>query len=118
MAPKRGMRGRATGRYSRAMEAVQPRRSRTAAAILLGLILFPLCAVPLYTIGHIADDFDANGGLFALGQLLGVLGPAVAASVMAHYWAGWRWLPAAFLGIACWFVCGAVLMVTFVALGS
>jgi len=98
------------------MEAAQPRRSRTVTAIVLGLILFPLCAVPLYTIGHIADDFDANGGPFALGQFLGVLGPAVAASVMAHYWAGWRWLPAALLGIASWFVCGAVLLVTFVAL--
>jgi hypothetical protein len=100
------------------MEAVQPRRSRTVTAIVLGLILFPLCAVPLYTIGHIADDLDANGGPFALGQLLGVLGPAVAASVMAHYWARWRWLPAVLLGIASWFVCGAVLLVTFVALGA
>jgi hypothetical protein len=95
------------------MEAAQHGRSRTATAIVLGLIVFPLCAVPLYAIGHIADDFDANGG-FALGQALGVVVPAVAASCVARFWASWRWLPAVLLGIGSWFACGAVLLAAFV----
>jgi hypothetical protein len=112
-APK-GVCGRAAGRYGQAMEAAHPKRSRTVTAIVLALVLFPLCAVPLYAMGHIADDFDANGGLFSLGQVLGVVVPAVAAGCVARFWAGWRWPPAVLLGIASWFVCGAALLVAFV----
>jgi hypothetical protein len=105
--------GKAARRYGGAMEAAQPGRSRTATAIVLGLVLFPLCAVPLYAIGHVADDFDANGG-FALGQVLGVVVPAVAAGCVARFWASWRWLPAVLLGIGTWFACVAVLLAVFV----
>jgi hypothetical protein len=98
------------------MEAANPGQSRTGAAILVGLVLFPLCAVPLYALGHWADDFDANGGAFSLGQFLGVVVPAVAACCVARFGAGWRWLHAALLGIASWFVCGAALLVAFVVL--
>jgi hypothetical protein len=97
------------------VEAVQPRRSRTVTAIVLGLILFPLCAVPLYMLGHIADNYDSSGGV-PLGLWVGGLLPPVVAGWLARSWAGWRWLPAVLLGIASWFVCGVVMMVAFVAL--
>jgi hypothetical protein len=42
--------GRAAGRYGKAMEAVQPSRSRTVTTVVLGLVVFPLCAAPLYLI--------------------------------------------------------------------
>jgi hypothetical protein len=79
MGTVRGVCGRAAEHYGEAMEAAQHGRSRTVIAIVLGLVVFPLCAVPLYAIGHIADDFDSDGG-FALGQALGVVVPAVAAA--------------------------------------
>jgi hypothetical protein len=94
------------------MEAVQPGRPRTVATIVLGLFVFPLLAVPLYTIGHIADNYDANGG-FALSQLF-VLAPAVAAMVVARSWAAWRWLPTVALAIACFLACGVALLIAFV----
>jgi hypothetical protein len=94
------------------MEAVQPGRSRTVATIVLGLFVFPLLAVPLYAIAHIADDYDANGG-FALSQLF-VLAPAVAAMVVARSWAAWKWLPTVALSIACFFACGLALLSGFV----
>jgi hypothetical protein len=105
--------GRAARRYGEVVEASQHWRSRTATAIVFGLVVFPLCAVPLYAIGHVADDFHANGG-FALGQFLGVVVPPVAACCVARFWAAWRWPPAVLLGIASWFTCGAVLLATFV----
>jgi hypothetical protein len=98
--------------YGEAMEAAQHGRSRTVTTVLLGLVVFPLLAVPLYAIGHIADDYDANGG-FALGQL-SVLAPAVGAMVVARSWAAWRWLPAVALGIATFFACGMALLLAFV----
>jgi hypothetical protein len=96
------------------MEAVQPSRSRTVTTVVLGLVVLPLCAVPLYLIGHIADDYDANGG-FALGQLF-ALAPPVAAIVLARSWAGWRWLRTVALAIACYLVCGVALLIGFVVL--
>ena len=114
MAPK-GAYARGPGRYCQAMEAVQPGRSRTAAVIVLGLVVFPLCAVPLYMLGHIADNYDSSGGI-PIGLLLGGLLPPAVAGWLAGSWAGWRWLPAVLLGIASWFVCGVVMMVAFVAL--
>jgi O-antigen ligase len=111
LAPKEGC-GRPAGRYGWAMEAVRPGRSRTVATIVLGLFVFPLLAVPLYAIGHIADDYDANGG-FALGQLF-ALAPAVAAMVVARSWATWKWLPTVALSIACFLACGLALLSAFV----
>jgi len=96
------------------MDAASGIRSRTVTMIALGLVVFPLCAVPLYAIGHIADDYDANGG-FALGQLF-ALAPAVAAIAVARSWAGWRWLPTVTLAIACFFACGVALLMAFVVL--
>jgi hypothetical protein len=84
-------------------------------AIVLALVVFPLCAVPLYAIGHAADDFDSSGGLSG-GLLLGQLLPAIAASCMAHYWAAWSWTPAVVLGIGSYFASGAVMLVAFVIL--
>jgi hypothetical protein len=80
--------------------------------IVLGLVVFPLCAAPLYLIGHIADNYDANGGV-ALGQLF-ALAPPVAAMVVARSWAGWRWPRTVALAIACFLLCGAALLITFV----
>jgi len=96
------------------MDAASGIRSRTVTMIALGLVVFPLCAVPLYAIGHIADDYDANGG-FALGQLF-ALAPAVAAIAVARSWAGWRWLSTVTLAIACFFACGVALLMAFVVL--
>lgn len=50
--------------------------------IVLGLAVFPLVAIPLWAIGNLADDYNADGG-FAVGQAL-VLGPAVATMVVAR----------------------------------
>ena len=79
---------------------------------MLGLFVFPLLSVPLYAIGHIADDYDANGG-FALSQLF-VLAPAVAAAAVARSWAAWRWLPAVALAIASFLASGVALLIAFV----
>jgi hypothetical protein len=94
------------------MEAVQPGRTRTVTTVVLGLLVFPLLAVPLYAIGHIADDYDANGGV-ALGQLF-ALAPAVGAMVVARSWAAWKWLPTVAFSIACFFACGLALLIAFV----
>ncbi len=96
------------------MEAVHHGRSRTVTTTVLGLVVFPLCAVPLYALGHIADDYDANGGP-ALGQLF-ALAPAVGTMVVARTWAAWRWLPTLALSIARFFACGMALLITFTAL--
>ena len=93
------------------MEAAQHGRSRTVTTIFLGLVVFPLLAVPLYLIGHIADDYDANGG-FALSQLF-VLASAGGAMAVARSWAAWRWLPTVALGIATFFACGVALLLAF-----
>ena len=79
--------------------------------ILLGLIVFPLAAVPLWAIGNVADDYNADGG-FAVGQAL-VLAPVVGTMVLARSWAGWRWLPTVGLSIASWFACGVALLIGF-----
>ena len=94
------------------MEAFQPSRSKTATTLVLGLVVFPLCTVPLYLIGHIADDYDANGGS-ALGQLFALALP-VAAMVIARSWAGWRWLRTVALVIACYLLSGVALLMAFV----
>jgi hypothetical protein len=97
------------------MEAVQRRRSRSVTAIVLALVVFPLCAVPIYAIGHAADDFDSSGGLSG-GLLLGQLLPAIAAGCMARYWAAWNRAPAVLLGLGSYFASGAVTLVAFVVL--
>jgi len=38
------------------MDAASHSRSRTVTTIVLGLIALRLLAVPLYAIGHVADD--------------------------------------------------------------
>jgi hypothetical protein len=73
--------------------------------------VFPLLAVPLYAIGHVADDYDANGGV-ALGQLF-ALAPPVAAIVVARSWAAWRWGPTVASAIACFLACGMALLIAF-----
>jgi hypothetical protein len=98
--------------YGEKVDAASHSRSRTVTTIVLGLVALPLLAVPLYAIGHIADDYDSNGG-FALGQLF-ALAPAVAAMVVARSWAAWRWFPTVALSIACFFACGVALLITFV----
>jgi hypothetical protein len=80
--------------------------------IVLGLVVFPLSAAPLWAIGNVADDYNADGG-FAVGQAL-VLGPAVGTMVVARSWAAWRWFPTVALSIACFFACGVALLITFV----
>jgi hypothetical protein len=97
------------------MEVAQRGRSRTVTAIVLALVVFPLCAVPLYAIGHVADDFDSGGGLSG-GLLLGQLLPAVAAGCLGRYWAAWGWTPAVLLGIGSYFASGAAMIVAFVIL--
>ncbi|HET9673424.1 MAG TPA: hypothetical protein VFP31_01345 [Gaiellaceae bacterium] len=50
------------------------------------LVLVPLLSVPLYLLGSAvanALDEDSSNGVFALGQILGVLGPAALAFVIA-----------------------------------
>lgn len=94
------------------MDVASNSRSRTVTTIVLGLVVFPLLAVPLYTIGHIADDYDANGGV-ALGQLFALV-PAVLAMVVARSWAAWKWLPTVALSITCFFACGVALLIAFV----
>ena len=68
--------------------------------------------MPLYAIGHIADDYGANGG-FALSELF-VLAPAVAAMVVARSWAAWSWLPTVALAISCFLASGMALLIAFV----
>ena len=82
--------------------------------VVLGLVVFPLSAVPLWAIGNVADDYNADGG-FAVGQAL-VLGPAVGTMVVARSWAAWTWLPTVGLSIACFFACGVAMLVAFVIL--
>jgi len=94
------------------MDAASDSRPRTIPMIVLGLVVFPLLAPPLYTIAHIADNYDANGG-FALSQIF-VLVPAVLAMVVARSWAGWKWLPTVALSITCFFACGMALLIAFV----
>lgn len=93
------------------MDAASDSRSRTRTTIVLGLVVFPVLAVPLYTIGHIADNYDANGGV-ALGQLFALV-PAVLATVVARSWAGWKWLPTVALSITCFLACGVALLIAF-----
>ena len=80
--------------------------------VVLGLAVFPLSAVPLWALGNVADDYNANGG-FAVGQAL-VLAPAVGTMVVARSWAEWRWLPTLALSVACFFACGMAMLVAFV----
>jgi hypothetical protein len=77
------------------------------AAIVLGCVVFPLCAVPLYLLGsYVADalDNDDSNGVFELGLLLGVGVPGLAALWVARLVAVWKWLPALGLGIVSGFL--------------
>jgi hypothetical protein len=83
------------------MEGVQHTRRMTA-AIVLGLVVLPICAVPLYLGGqYIADsaDSDSSNGVLALGLILGVAVPALVAVSVARFRATWTWFPALALGI-------------------
>ena len=80
--------------------------------VVLGLAVFPLSAVPLWALGNVADDYNANGG-FAVGEAL-VLAPAVGTMVVARSWAEWRWLPTLALSVVCFFACGLAMLVAFV----
>jgi hypothetical protein len=97
------------------MPVEQRARSRTVTPIVLALVVFPLCAVPLYALAHVADDFDSGGGLSG-GLLAGQLLPAIAAGCVARYWAAWSWGPAVLLAIGSWFASGFATLVTFVVL--
>jgi hypothetical protein len=93
------------------VDAASHSRPRTVTTIVLGLVVFPLLAVALYTIGHIADDYDANGG-FALSELL-VLAPAVLVIIVARSWAAWRWPSTVALSIACFLASRVALLIAF-----
>src|SRR5262245_18035024 len=104
--------GSRTRHYCENVDAASRSRFRTVMTVLLGVAVFPLSAVPLWALGNVADDYNADGG-FAVGQAL-VLAPAVGTMVVARSWAEWRWLPTLALSIACFLACGIAMLVAFV----
>jgi hypothetical protein len=61
-------------------------RSGVAAAVVAAVVLAPVTAVPLFVVGErFADalDDDNSNGVFALGLVLGVGGPAFLATLVA-----------------------------------
>ncbi len=89
-------------------------RSGVVAVVVAAVALVPLTAVPLFLAGErfaAALDDDKSNGVFALGLLLGIGGPAVLATLAA-----WRHVkrPIAFaLGVAAGAVSVAVLLAAF-----
>lgn len=71
---------RVLGHYRDNVDAANQNRPRTVMTVVLGLVVFSLSAVPLWALGNVADDSNANGG-FVIGQAL-VLASAVGTLVV------------------------------------
>jgi hypothetical protein len=93
---------------------VSPRHGALA-LIVIALVLVPLTAIPLYLVGQrVANalDDDSSNGVFALGVVLGVGGPALLATIVA--WRRARPAIAVALGLASGAIAVAVLLASFV----
>jgi hypothetical protein len=87
------------------------------AVIVCGVLLLPLCAVPLYAAGsYVARgaDTDPSNGVFQLGLILGVGIPAITAISLGRLSAAWKWPPALALGVVTGFLSVVTLIATLV----
>ena len=85
---------------------------------MLTFVVLPLFAIPLSLLGQgIAEalDDDRTNGVLALGLMLGVSVPGVAAVTVARSWGQFRWHQALALGIAAGGISLVVLFVAFFA---
>ena len=86
-----------------------------ARVVAAALLLLPLLALPLFLLGgRIAEglDDDRSNGVFALGILLGIGGPALVDALLAYRRRGFAL--ALVLGSASGLISAAVLIVSFI----
>jgi hypothetical protein len=87
-------------------------------AAIVALILAPLLAVPAYLVGNLiaaALDHNDGDGVFALGQLLGLVLPGILSIVVARWSGSLRWPLVIVFGAASSALGLVVLFLAFVA---